>query len=191
MSLQEQGIHGVPPTQGEHRETQVCTTCGQEMPLGEFWKQPSKVSGYQAECKYCMRGRNRRWWKKNKVAARIRYHGYWSKHRLARPEYSIWKACKDRASQYGMEFSLLLEDIVIPERCPVLGIKLEAGMGRGRGLGLIHRDKSPSIDRVDNSKGYTPDNILVVSYRANRIKSDATVEELVAVSEFYRRRSCP
>jgi hypothetical protein len=37
---------------------------------------------------------------------------------------------------------------------------------------------SPSIDRVDSSKGYTKDNIQVISHRANNLKNNATLEEL-------------
>lgn len=44
---------------------------------------------------------------------------------------------------------------------------------------------SPSIDRIDNSKGYIPTNIVVISNRANLLKKDATLDELVAIAEFY------
>ncbi len=45
---------------------------------------------------------------------------------------------------------------------------------------------SPTIDRIDNTRGYTKDNVLVVSHRANSIKSDATLDELEAIVSFYR-----
>jgi len=88
-----------------------------------------------------------------------------------------------------MEFSLTLEDIIIPEFCPVFGIRLESGFGMGRGIGLDQRDRAPSVDRIDNAKGYTKDNIIIVSYRANRLKSDARVEEIETLAKFYRSLS--
>jgi len=48
-----------------------------------------------------------------------------------------------------------------------------------------NNNNSPSLDRIDNTKGYTPDNVVVVSNRANSIKRDATPDELMAVAKFY------
>ena len=41
------------------------------------------------------------------------------------------------------------------------------------------------MDRRDNSIGYTPENVVVVSWRANRIKSDASAAELQKLANFY------
>jgi hypothetical protein len=46
-------------------------------------------------------------------------------------------------------------------------------------------DASPELDRIVPSLGYVKGNVLVVSRRANRIKTDATVEELQQVASFY------
>lgn len=62
--------------------------------------------------------------------------------------------------------------------CPVLGIPLFKGTGK-------LTDNSPTLDRIDSTGGYTKDNVLVVSARANRIKSDATIEELLKVALYY------
>jgi len=77
---------------------------------------------------------------------------------------------KNRAADIGVMFSLTRDSIVIPDICPVLGIPIYKGEKHGR-------DNSPSVDRFDTKKGYTPDNIRVVSWRANRLKSDGTLDE--------------
>jgi hypothetical protein len=38
-----------------------------------------------------------------------------------------------------------------------------------------------TLDRVDSTKGYTRDNVAFVSHRANRLKNNATAEELQAI----------
>jgi hypothetical protein len=67
----------------------------------------------------------------------------------------------------------------------VLGIRLDYSMGGGK------RPDSPSIDRIDNSKGYVKGNRVVISMRANRLKSDMTLCELRALADFYARHAAP
>ena len=96
------------------------------------------------------------------------------------PERYLYRTAKERAKKYGLEFSIDVADIVIPSNCPVLGIPLIPFSGK-----FAHN--SPSIDRVDNDKGYVKGNILVVSFRANSLKKDATVDELQKLSNFYSK----
>jgi ribosomal protein L32 len=89
-------------------------------------------------------------------------------------------SAKQRAKEKGLPFDLTVDDIVIPERCPALGISLVPSVGEGRKT-LTKLNSSPSIDRIDNSKGYTKDNVCVISLRANNVKKDATLQELHAL----------
>jgi hypothetical protein len=91
---------------------------------------------------------------------------------------------KSRALAKGLEHTITLEDIKIPDTCPLLGIPIKDNTGNGRGN---CRD-SPSLDRLDSSKGYTPDNVWVISNRANEIKSNATLEELEAIATRFRAK---
>lgn len=75
----------------------------------------------------------------------------------------------------GRDFDLDLEDIVIPDVCPVLGHRFIYG----------DSDWTYSIDRVDNELGYVKGNIAIVSNKANRIKNSATKKELEAVLSYY------
>lgn len=86
-------------------------------------------------------------------------------------EATMLKASRRRARINSLEFNLELEDIVIPDVCPVLEIPLSRDNSKTA-------FNSPSLDRRDTSKGYIKGNVFVISWRANRIKSDATIEEL-------------
>lgn len=85
------------------------------------------------------------------------------------------------AKRLGIPFSLTIAALwPIPTVCPVLGIPIsltECG----------HRDNYVSFDRFDPSKGYTPENTLIMSYRANRIKNDATPAELRKIADFFTK----
>ena len=86
------------------------------------------------------------------------------------PEKVLLTQSRIRAKKRGLDHTINIEDIRIPSICPVLGIQLNQGG---------NTDNSPSLDRIDSSKGYTPDNVWVISIRANRIKNDATPDELI------------
>lgn len=89
-------------------------------------------------------------------------------------------AAKKTAKLKGLDFNLMVEDVSIPEVCPVLGLTLTRGTG-------YRSDSSPSLDRVIPSRGYVKGNIVVVSMRANRIKNDATIAELKKITQFYSK----
>jgi len=95
---------------------------------------------------------------------------------------AIWSRAKYRAKRKGWEFTLQQEDIVIPEICPLLGIPLICHRGQGGQQG-----NSPSIDRKDSKKGYTPDNIWIISNRANTLKNDASLQELELLVENLKK----
>lgn len=88
------------------------------------------------------------------------------------------REARKRAQARGLEFSLTPDDVPVPSHCPVLGIPLSTDDGDW--------NTSPSLDRIDPKKGYTPDNVRVISFRANRIKCDATVAEIEAILAYMK-----
>ena len=103
---------------------------------------------------------------------------------LTQKEFKLlWSNLQASAKARGIPFDLKptdIDEIGIPITCPVLGIPL-----------FFHRGKvqedSISFDRIDSSKGYTKDNIVVVSYRVNKIKNNATLDELKKIVEYYEK----
>ena len=95
-------------------------------------------------------------------------------------DYRTWmfNAKKANAKKRGIEFTITLDDLVIPDICPVLGIKLN------RSPDSKHAGNAPTIDRIDPSKGYAAGNIAVISHRANRKKQDCTIQELRKILDY-------
>jgi hypothetical protein len=89
-------------------------------------------------------------------------------------EHQMYINSKCRAKRHGIEFTITEADIVIPKHCPYLGIELT------RVHGNPFLKSLPSIDRIDNQKGYIPGNIQVISKLANAMKNTASKEELIA-----------
>ena len=139
----------------EEKETRYCPHCKVVKPSIEFDECHSTSDGLQSWCRGCSSTRL--------TKAPWAYLAFWT--------------AKNRAKSKGIEFSLKVEDIVVPAVCPVLGIPLYTNKGKAG-------PNSPSLDRIDNTKGYTPENIQIISYRANVIKGDASVEEVRKVLSY-------
>ena len=73
----------------------------------------------------------------------------------------------------------------MPTHCPVLGVRLAYGPGRGRKL--YENGAAASLDRIHNHLGYVRGNVIVICLRANLLKGQATVEELRRIADFYGR----
>lgn len=98
-------------------------------------------------------------------------------------ELVLWCNAKKRAKDKNVEFNLDRSDIIIPEYDPVFKEKLIRNNHGGKGV----FDNSPSVDRVDSSKGYIKGNICVISHRANQIKSNGTLEEFIKIKHYLEK----
>jgi len=111
------------------------------------------------------------WWKRHPDANTEKCR----KWRLAHPDKALLRAARARAKKNGLDFNLEVSDIQIPETCPILGIPI---ISTGVSKKGEPSPNAPSLDRIDNSKGYVKGNVWVISWRANSLKSDASLEEL-------------
>lgn len=96
-------------------------------------------------------------------------------------EYLMYHGAKSRAKKHKLPFSIEYEDIVVPDRCPVLGIKI-----RKSNDGFV-KPSSPTLDKLNPLKGYTKNNIVVMSHRANTIKSDGRLSEFESILKYMQK----
>jgi len=89
----------------------------------------------------------------------------------------MFQQARVRAKRKGVPFDLTISDVQLPAVCPILGMPLTVNDGRCG-------SDSFSLDRIIPERGYVKGNVRVISFRANTIKSNATLEELKAVVSF-------
>ena len=94
------------------------------------------------------------------------------------PQHYLWYVARTRSRKKGTEFKINKEDIYIPEICPILSISLTKGDG--------YLPNAMSLDRVDNTKGYIPGNVRVISRKANLLKSSLTLDVLENIIKYIR-----
>ncbi len=82
----------------------------------------------------------------------------------------LWIATA-RAKKKGLECTIKESDIVVPDKCPILGIPIQPTDGAVSG-------SSPSLDRKNPEKGYIPGNVFVISHKANNLKRNMTIDQL-------------
>ena len=99
---------------------------------------------------------------------------------------------RDRAKKNKLPFDLTTQDLrdIITDSCPILGIKFELNKHNqkwGKGKNKNNWENSPSLDRIVPDKGYTKDNVIIVSLMANSIKNQATPDQILKVGKFYKK----
>ena len=115
--------------------------------------------------------RKSHYYEKEKIACRKRKQD--PKKWLA----TVLPSIRFRAKKAGLECDIEVGDIDVPTTCPILGVELVFGAETG---GIPH-EHSPSVDRIDPTKGYTKNNCQIISTRANRLKYNATIDEVRAL----------
>ena len=91
------------------------------------------------------------------------------------PKWAILQNKKSNAKRAGIEFDIEVYDLDWPTHCPALGVELKYGGGR-------FDDATASIDRICPNKGYVKGNVQILSAMANRIKTNATAEQVMMVA---------
>ena len=138
----------------------ACTKCGIEKEYTEEFFSKREHGKLRADCRTC-------------------YNKYYRDNNHKYLKASMVYDAKERAKKKNMDFNLVKKDIHFPEVCPVFNIKLEHGRKDWK--------NSPTIDRIDNTKGYLIDNCIVVSCLANTIKNSATPKQILKVGNFYKK----
>lgn len=142
-----------------------CSVCAIEKPRTEFYRARAQLDGFSYLCKVCSASTQSSYLRKQKE---VDPQGSWLKKALS--------SARRRAKKGGRKFNLTFEDLILhlPTHCPVFGTLLDYAATK-------NRRNSPTLDRHDNSKGYTSDNVVVMSWWANSLKNDGSLEEFEAI----------
>lgn len=107
------------------------------------------------------------WYYKNHDSAKARRKEYSKEDRVNNTLATLFRSRQNSAKSRGTPFQITLEDLPIPDVCPVLKTPFVR--------------KTPfamSIDKIEPGLGYIPGNVQIISRKANLMKNDATKEEL-------------
>lgn len=191
-----------------------CSRCKLDLDLSFFGKNKTKHDGLQCYCKSCSREilaahyekhggrhinpetakiyrartylRNKdkilektKEWAENNKDKVSKYKKKWSDNNyLLRKLRQAEKRAKDK----GLNFNLTMEDLVLTEKCPILGIPLLQVKDDNYNL-----RNAPSLDKIIPHLGYVKGNVQIISNKANTMKNDASIDELLLFAEWVIR----
>lgn len=136
-----------------------------------------KFREYDRQRHLANKERDNEYARRYREANREKVKGWFKEYYKNNPELWLLVNAKHAAKRRGLEFSIDKEDIHIPNVCPLLGIPLiKKAIAR-------RIDNSASVDRIDNSRGYVSGNVWVISWKANLMKTAASLLELDAFCE--------
>ncbi len=188
-------------------DRKTCTKCNEVKYFSEFSPHKLGIGGVRTICKPCssayvladrktrpkavdvMRKARR---KRNSTPEGRKYRAEKQREYNSRdPEKFLLRLARRRSAEKGLPCSITEDDIVIPDVCPVLGIQLFRAKTGFRYPKFGGKDNSPSLDKIVPELGYVPGNVAVISWRANSIKTNATLEELEKLVVWLRSVSSP
>lgn len=144
---------------------------------------PEQQQNFKALCRYRKENGTQKGCPKEYLEANRMYRRYCE---MVSPLKTHFTKLKRNAKRRGLEFTIAFDyfrNLVLSTKfCPVFGWELDYSKGFKEGV----LPNSMSIDRIDSTKGYIEGNIQVLSYRANTLKWDATLEELEKVVKFLQ-----
>jgi hypothetical protein len=149
-----------------------CCHCKEQKPKSEFYVDRRANGGLNSRCKKCLDGQR---------VERKDAHKYFMKHRAK----CLMDTAKKRARKKGLPYDLDKYRLEIQQRidkgvCEVSGFPLNINGGR--------TFDSPSLDRIDPSKGYVYENIRIICDLMNMALSDWGEEILYAVITSWLRK---
>lgn len=147
-----------------------CSGCKSDKALELFSKNRRMKDGYANWCKDCLKSLWQR--PENKLRRKER--------RIEDYARTLFVETRSRAKASGIPFDLDIADLEIPIACPITGAPLVVSLG-GR------TDNTPTVDRKNPELGYVKGNVFVVSWIANKIKSDQTDPSLFEAIARYLR----
>lgn len=171
-------------TDRKHFAKGLCKHCYYKPYMTE-WREKKQVvrseynKDYYSKHKYRILDMHKNWLRQNDEHVK----DYALQYRIERKNNLDWRlkalvnAARKRSKDSGLDFDLDIEYIqsIFQPHCPILGIELDLNYADRNDRRLL--PASMTLDRIDNTRGYVKGNVQIISWRANRLKSDSTAEE--------------
>jgi len=187
-----------------------CSRCNQNLSVENFYKDSSRKDGLSNKCKACTYTKQRKYKKKNPDIIKAHKKKYYENNKDKARQYyqenkerltenakksrtgkegyikAMLYSAKARAKAKDLDFDLDLNFLlqITGDYCPVDGLPFDWNRE-------LNQDNSlpltiPSLDRINSSKGYTKDNVIVIGDKWNRWKNNMNLDDLELLVKYVR-----
>lgn len=148
-----------------NNRTKTCSKCGNTLPLSDFYKQSNTKDGFQYCCKSCH----------NKVTKKNREE-FAANNPFLQIILNRWASLNQRCVNGKYTDSYTAQNTPQIQSYQKKGIQLEMTYQEFKNWMLsveqihnqiVSKGENSSIDRIDDTKGYSPDNIQLISLHEN------------------------
>ena len=165
----------------------TCVGCHKSLPETDFAVDKMRSTGRRYKCRSCSAAEFKKWQATPGYATRLKKQLV-KRHELRDEDPKMrWaqytkNAATRRAKKKGFACNVTVEWLYAnaPDNCVLLDIPLAYG-------NMASYSNSPALDRKNNEIGYLQDNCWVISMKANRIKTNATPEEIELLAKNLKR----
>jgi hypothetical protein len=161
----------------------TCSKCRCPLGVEHFSKDKHRGTGYRAACKKCSADEFRAYRQSPAYGERLQRQLAQRRKEKVETPVTRWAAvaignARRRAKTAGLVCSITKTWLVAnaPTHCALLEVPLDYAATTSTAT-------SASVDRRDSALGYTPDNCRIISFKANRIKSNASVFEIALLAK--------
>lgn len=160
-------------------DTKKCSKCGETKPVSEFYRRSDAKHRLKSWCKRCdnANATERSRTPQGKAVSKRSNAKHYASHK-GRAVKLTYKASW-RAKKKGIEFDIDAGDVeralVNPGRCALTGRAFVFTPPTD----TAHHPLAPSLDRIDNTRGYVPGNVQLVTDAVNRAKNELTVPQFI------------
>jgi len=149
-------------------------------------------------CNECRKKYQKEYCKNNKEKIRQAYTVYYKNNKILidrvnitynknHKEHRLFYSAKQRSIKHNLIFNITKQDIKylldITPICPLRKVSFDLN-------NYLFTDNSVTLDRIDPLKGYTKDNIQILSYKANAIKNNINLNTFKKIVNNFKNYSC-
>lgn len=175
-------------------ETKVCSKCGRELPLNEFYKNKGMKDGHKNECKECFKQRQKQYYKGNRDTILEQTKQYRQEHKEHYAEY--FKEHKEEKAEYDKQYN----STPMGRALNLIGSYKYEDKKHNRGECTLTAKwiidniftqpchwcnktdwRKIGCDRIDNDKPHTPDNVNPCCEECNKKRGRKTYEEFLLI----------
>jgi hypothetical protein len=155
-----------------------CKICLETKSLSDFQVNSKTKDGHLGICKECHQEKVKKVFE-GRQKQEEKYQEVEKKFGDIQTKQYLISSARKRAKEFGIECSITPGDLEITHVCPIMLQPMSRFKDK-------MNNYSYTLDRIDSTKGYVKGNVRVISWRANWLKGNLTLDQAERLVKYMR-----